>query len=143
MKLPTIPSAGHRDAENLPTAAAQTFVEGAALVLDASRDISECGADPAAIYGFAAHDAGKDPQDADRTTVFKAIEGEKFWMPCSSAPDEATHRNNAYGIAKDGDGRWYVDFTDTVNTRVYVHRVDEDRDLVEVSVLEAYRQIAP
>lgn len=146
-RVPAIESAHHRDAEYIIVAAAATFVAGAAVVLDGSKQVTECGADPASIYGFALFGAtagvSKDPQDPTRVLVAKAIEGEKFWMQCSSAPSEATHRNNSYGIAKDADGIWYVDFTDVVNTRLFVHRVDVDRAMVEVSVLAANRQIPP
>lgn len=146
-RVPAIASAGHRDAEWLPVDAAASFKVGAAVVLDAQKELTECGADPALIYGFALTEVtagvSKDPQDTTKAHVIKMIEGEKVWMQCSSDPAEATHRNNVYGIAKDADGIWYVDFTDVVNTRVYVHRVDVDRKMVEVSVLDANRQIAP
>lgn len=146
-KVPAIASAGHRDAEYLLVDAAATFKVGAAVVLDAQKEVTECGADPASIYGFALTrvDAGvsKDPQDTTKVLVMKAIEGEKFCMQASSDPVEATHRNNSYGLIKDADGIWTVDFTDTTNTRVFVHRVYVDRKMVEVSVLEANRQIAP
>lgn len=146
-KVPAIASAGHRDAEWLTVAAAQTFKTGAAVVLDGSKNVTECGADPASLYGFSLGDVtagvSKDPQDNTKVTVLKAIEGEKFWMSCTSAPSEATHRNNSYGLVKDADGIWIVDFTDTVATRVFVHRVDVDRNMVEVSVLAANRQIPP
>lgn len=147
-RVPAIASAGHRDAEWLLLAAAQTFKVGAAVVLDASKNVTECGADPALIYGFSLTESvagvSKDPQSTSRVTVLKAIEGEKFWMQTSSAPVEATHRNRQYGITKDADGIWYVDFTKTgASERVFVHRVDVDRSMVEVSVLAANRQIAP
>ena len=146
-RVPAIASAGHRDAEYLPVDAAATFKVGAAVVLDAQKELTECGADPASIYGFSLTEVNagvsKDPQDTTKALVMKAIEGEKFWMAASSDPVEATHRNNSYGLAKDADGIWYVDFTDTVATRVYVHRVDVDRKMVEVSVLAANRQLPP
>lgn len=146
-RVPAIASAGHRDCEWLPVDAAASFKVGAAVVLDAEKELTECGADPALIFGFSLTEVvagvSKDPQDTTKATVLKMLEGEKVWMQCSSDPVEATHRNNAYGIAKDADGIWYVDFTELVETRVYVHRVDVDRKMVEVSVLEAYRQLAP
>ena len=140
-KIPAIAASGNRDNAYLPLAAAQTFKTGAAVVLDGSRNIVECGADPASIYGFSLHEAGKDPQDSTKVIVMKAFEGQKFWMAASSDPVDATHRGVSYGLAKDADGIWYVDFTDTTATRVYVHRVDVDRKMVEVSVLAANRQI--
>lgn len=129
------------DAIELDTKSGSTFKRGALVLLDGSEDVDECGADPAAILGVAAY-----PGDAaDFTTkmlVFKASEGQKFWMSGSSNPAKS-NINQSYGVAKDGDGIWYVDLTDGGNTRVYVHDVDTDRNLFKVSVLAANRQAAP
>jgi len=127
----------------LPLAAAQTFKIGAAVLMDGSQNIAECGADPASIYGFAAGAATKDPQDATKQIVYKAFEGQKFWMQTSVAP-AASNRGVNYGITKDADGIWYVDFTKTAGVaRMYVHDIDTDTVRVLVSVLAANRQIAP
>lgn len=119
-------------------AAAQTFKIGAAVVLDGSQNVTECGADPALILGFAAHPATKNlPATTDLIQV--ANEGQKFWMAGNTNPVYAD-TNVKYGIIKDANGIWTVDKTDVVNTRVYVHYVDLDRNLYLVSVLVANRQ---
>lgn len=125
----------------LPLAAAQTFKDGAVVVQNADENIAEAGADPTAIYGIALHGAGVGP-NTGTVLVAKATEAARFWMDGDDAPTKAD-RNQAYGIAKDADGIWHVDGTDTVNTRVYVHDVDLTRKLYLVSFREGNRQIAP
>ena len=121
--------------------AAQTFKLGAAVLLNGSQNIAECGADPAAILGFAAHPATKNIP-ATKDLVWKASEGQKFLMAGTSNPVKA-NIGQSYGIVKDANGIWIVDITDTVATRLYVHNVDLDRNLFLVSVLAANRQAAP
>lgn len=142
-RIPATPAAGNRDNIYLPLAAAQTFKVGAAVLMDGSQNIAECGADPASIYGFSAGLAPKDPQDPAKMVIYKAFEGQKFWMQTSVAPTVANRGVN-YGITKDADGIWYVDFTKTAaSSRMYVHDIDTDTVRVLVSVLAANRQIAP
>ena len=140
-RIPAVAAAGNRDNIQLPLAAGQTFKTGSFVVYTAGA-IQECGADPASIYGISTGVAGMNPVDPAKCIVYKAFEGQKFWMQASSDP-AAANRGVSYGVAKDADGIWYVDFTDTVATRVYVHDVDTDTKRVLVSVLEANRQVAP
>lgn len=142
-KFPALP-ASHEDfqAEEYTEAAAQAFKLGAAVLLDASEDIAECGTDPAAILGFAAHPAGKNIP-ASKDLVWKASEGQKFWMAGDNNPLKSDI-NQSYGITKDGDGIWHVDGTKTAGSaRLYVHQVDLERNLYLISVLAANRQAAP
>lgn len=143
MRVPATLSAKSLDNIQLPLAAAQTFKTGAAVLRDGSANIAECGADPAVIYGFSEEAAGKNPVDPLKVIVAKATEKAKWWMPCSANPTSA-NSGVSYGITKDADGIWYVDFTKTAaSARVYVHQVDTDTNRVEVSVLAANRQVAP
>lgn len=144
MRVPAVVSAGRLDNIMLPLAAAQTFKTGAFVLRDGSANIAECGADPAVIYGIAEEPAGKEPVDAvNKIIVTKATEFTKWWMPTNVAPTSA-NSGISYGITKDADGIWYVDFTKTAGSaRVYVHQVDTDTNRVEVSVLAANRQAAP
>lgn len=143
MRIPAVAAAGNRDNIQLPLAAAQTFKTGAAVLRDGSGNIAECGADPASIYGFSTGVATKNPVDATKAIIMKAFEGQKFWMQCNVDPVAANSGIN-YGITKDADGIWYVDFTKTAGTaRVYVHDIDTDTKRVLVSVLAANRQVAP
>lgn len=143
MRVPATVSAGRLDAIMLPLAAAQTFKTGALVLRDGSANIAECGADPAVIYGVAEEPATKEITDATKIIVQKATETSKWWFPTNVAPTSANSGVN-YGVTKDADGIWYVDFTKTGGTaRVYVHQVDTDTNRVEVSVLAANRQAAP
>lgn len=126
-------------AQEYDLAASQTFKLGAAVLLDASENIAECGADPALILGFALHPAGMHIP-ATKCLVARASEGQKFFMSGTSNPVKA-NINQSYGIVKDADGIWVVDITDTTATRLYVHQVDLERNLFQVSVLEANRQV--
>jgi len=126
--------------------AAEDWKLGAAVVLDATPELVECGTDPALILGFASEavtsGVSKDPEGALKCLVNVASEGQKFWMSGSSNP-AITDVNVSYGIIADANGIWIVDKTETVATRVYVHQVDLTRNLFLVSVLAANRQAAP
>lgn len=144
--MPKVPGYADRSRENiqLTDAAGQTYLQGALVVLDGSKNVTECGADPASIYGLANGPAGKHPEGATVTTISKLGNGQKVWMPFVTAtPTRASNENKAYGVVKDADGIWCIDDTDTVATRVYVHYVSEANKMGLVSVLSANRQIAP
>lgn len=112
----------------LPVAATEeAFLRGAPLVRDSDGAWAECGADPAAIGGFAETDYGID------TSGFRRIPRGEFppgYMQASLVTDEQVFRatytgtlpaadGGSYGIVKDGTtGDWSVDFSDTTNTRV-------------------------
>lgn len=143
MRVPATVSAGRLDNIMLPLAAAQTFKTGALVLRDGSANIAECGADPAVIYGVAEEPATKEITDATKIVVTRATEMTRWWFPTNVAPTSANSGVN-YGVTKDSDGIWYVDFTKTAGSaRVYVHQVDTDTNRVEVSVLAANRQAAP
>lgn len=119
-------------------ASGESFLEGAAVVL-ATGEISECGADPTAILGFALEPAGSLPE-TDKAVVALATPETTFILQGSSAPT-AGDVGVLYGIVKDGDGIWTVDKTETTNTRVIVEDVHIDREEFEVRVLTANQQI--
>ena len=145
--MPNVPAFADRTRDNiqLTDAAAQTYLQGALVVLDGSKNVTECGADPASIYGIANGAAGKHPEGATQTTVSKAFNGQKFWMTfdIGTTATRAANENKPYGVVKGSDGIWVIDSTDVVNTRVYVHYVDAIRGMGLVSVLSANRQISP
>lgn len=115
-----------------------SYVEGAAVVLS-SGNAAECGADPASILGFACHDAGALP-DTTKMLVSVATGITTFFGEGSRAP-LASDVGVAYGLAKDSDGIWYIDCTDTVNPRVKIEKVDLARSFYEFVVLAANRQM--
>ena len=136
--FPAYPNMG-RLIRRYPLAASQTFLEGAAVVLDASGDVAECGADPALILGFACHAAGADPETTNVLVAVAKAES-TFILQGTSAFVQADE-GDAYGLVKDGDGIWVVDRTDTTATRVRVEKTYIDRAQAEVSVLAANRQL--
>lgn len=121
-------------------AAAQSYKQGALVVLT-NNEITECGADPASIFGYAAGPAGKHPEGPLVTTIGKLGSGQKAWFPVSAAVTVAANQDKSYGVVKDADGIWCVDIAETVNTRVFVHTVDEAKQMVLISVLVANRQV--
>lgn len=137
MKFNAYPNIGSR-IRKFPLAEDAAFLEGAFVVLtDGLAD--ECGADPALILGIALHDAGADP-DTGHVLVAIAHANATFILQGSSDPAE-DDVGVAYGIAKDGDGIWYVDKTDVVATRVSVEKIYLTRDQFEVRVLAANFQL--
>ena len=156
MKRPAVADPRTRMVQKYNIKAAEAWALGAAVVLDATPELTECGADPLVILGFAEEPvfAGDRAGDRKGTTtgnlagfslgasVAIAEEGRKFWLDGDNDP-VAGDVNQSYGIAVDGDGVWYVDGTDAVNQRVYVHDVDLDTKRYLVSVLAANRQVAP
>lgn len=139
--FPATPAfSGESSVRKYTEGAAQSFKLGAAVVLAAGL-VTECGADPASILGFVQHPATKNiPATDDLVAV--ASEGQKFWMGSSTAL-VAGDINTLYGIVKDANGIWVIDKTDVVNTRLYMHYIDLERQLALVSVLAANRQAAP
>lgn len=140
MKFPAIPVAKDRRIVEYDLAASQTFVKGAAVVLNASEEVAECGADPASILGFAAEPAGSNPESASKVLVCLCDNSRRFWIEGDNAPtmDDV---NQVYGLAKDADGYWYLDGAEASALSVYVHNVDTERDLYEISVLTTVSQI--
>src|SRR5258708_30498358 len=123
---PAIPAfAPESPTVQLTEGAAQTFKLGAAVVLDASQFVTECGADPALISGFAGHPATKGiPITVD--LVHKAWEGQKFWMSALPAGGALVYgdTNKTYGITKDANGIWQLDRSKTAAAaRLYIHYV--------------------
>lgn len=136
-KVPAIPNQGtHLRVYDLK--AGEVFNSGAAVTLS-SGEVAECGADPASILGFAEHASGVDP-DPGIVVVATATAASTFWLEGSSDPAEADI-GVKYGLAVDGDGDWYLDKTETTNTRVVVEAIDLTRKLFEVRVLEANRAL--
>lgn len=139
MKFTGIPNKG-RDVKEYPLNDGETFIEGALVLLDADEEVAECGADPAAVLGLSLGDAGNLPRD-EHALVALAKSDSTFLMPGDDDPTE-DDINQEYGAAVDGDGVWYVDGTDTTNIVFYVEDVDTDRNLYEVKIVEAARQIS-
>ena len=137
----------------LPVAAAADFSQGALLLKDANGAFAECGADPAAIGAVALSDYKAD------TTGFNHLGRTEFppgYMQGMKVQGDTPFRaeyvgtlpaadGGSYGVVRDTDGRWKVDFDETTATRVKLLRrftnSPENQNLVEVSVLAANVQI--
>lgn len=109
-----------------PLAAAQAFEKGALLVANASDQWAECGANPASIGGIAASPAGTD------TSGFNILGKREFpagfmqayvvqlnqRFRCRYSGGLPAADGGTYGVLRDTDLLWKVNFADAVNTRV-------------------------
>jgi len=108
-----------------PLAASQVFLEGALLLEDSNAAYAECGADPAAIAAVAPNGAGPDtsgfnilgvkpfpPGFMDGISVRNQIFSARYVGTLPAAD------GGSYGVVKDTDGYWKVDFNETSATRV-------------------------
>lgn len=130
------------------------FEEGALLLVDANGLYAECGADPAAIAAVAESAFGADTSGFVRTGKKEFPPG---YMQASLVANEQPFHaeyvgtlpaanGGSYGVVRDTDGKWKVDFADVTATRVkLVNRLTdspENRNRVEVVFLAANVQIA-
>lgn len=109
-----------------PLAASQAFNAGALLLVDANGAFAECGADPTSIAAVALGPCGT---DASGFNILGKKEFPPGYMQGESIRGGKTFSakyvgslpaadGGAYGVVKDSDGDWKVDFTDTTNTRL-------------------------
>lgn len=108
-----------------PIAASQAWNTGALLLVDNNGAFAECGADPAAIAAVALAPTGSD------TSGFNIL-GQKAFPPGQMQAATIKGRRfiakyvgtlpaadgGAYGVVRDSDGFWKVDFTETTATRL-------------------------
>lgn len=138
MTLPIIP-AKNRTVIEYPLDAAQDFEKGAPVILDAQEEVNECGADPAAILGFAVHpsmNAGVARELLPgKQLVAVAMADTTFWGKGSSTFTQ-DDIGKAYGLVDDGTGVWIIDKTDAVNTCVRIVAIDTELDMAEFVVEE-------
>jgi|SRR3982751_2449359 len=107
-------------------AAGAAFKLGALLLVNANDEYAECGADPALIAAVSESAAGASTEIGNRLGKEEFPPGR---MQGTAVQDEVEFRaryvgalpgavGGSYGVVKDADGFWKVDFTDAVNTRV-------------------------
>lgn len=133
----------------LPYTSGSTFTRGALLLKNASNEWAECGADPAAIAavsevgvgtdtaGYGGHGYKEFPQGyAQAIPVQDEVRFLAEYVGSLPAAD-----GGSYGVVKDADGDWKVDFAETVATRVKLvgrrTTAPENLALVEVIFLAA------
>lgn len=127
------PLMGHAPLKNAEVPNAGDFV------YKSSGDIAECGADPANIAGIMAHEynetyggtftGGTDllQSTANSDMNYYRADAANRFIGCLGGKTLArTDEGTLYGVAKDGDGVWYVDGSDTNATRVRVLRIFND-----------------
>jgi hypothetical protein len=111
-----------------PLAAAQAFERGALLLLNGSDQFAECGADPASIAAVAASPAGT---DASGFNILGKREFPAGYMQAYAIQGNKRFRarytgslpgadGGLFGVVRDTDALWKVDFTETVNTRLKI-----------------------
>lgn len=126
-------------------AAGASFKKGALLLVNASNEYAECGADPASIAAVAESGAGASTEIGNRTGKEEFPPG---FMQGIAVQDEVEFRaryvgalpgavGGSYGVVKDADGLWKVDFGEVVNTRLkYVRSyAGSPENLPEVGVV--------
>lgn len=133
-------------------AAAQAFKEGALLLADASDNYAECGADPVAIAAVSVSGAGADSSGFNRFAKIEFPPGKMQGIALSGTVFTAKYTGTlpaangaSYGVVRDTDSYWKVDFTDTTATRVKLvdRRTNSPENIarVVVSFLAANIQI--
>lgn len=100
--------------------------QGALVLVNGSGQWAACGADPALIGGVAVSAGGTDSSGFNKTAHKEFPPGRM--QVISPKPDvlfRAKYIGSlpaadgaSYGVVRDSDGTWKVDFTDTTNTRV-------------------------
>jgi hypothetical protein len=134
--------------EERALAASQAFLEGSPIVRDVDDNYTECGADPDLIDAISLAPCGAN------TSGFSFLTGKEFppgrmqgttlrgtyWRTTFTGSKPAA-TGGSYGIVKDTDNEWKVDFSDTTNVCVKYER-DLSLDLgmgaeVLVSFLDA------
>lgn len=144
MALPAIPNKGRR-IRRFPLESAATYLEGAPVLLDASGEIIEAGADPAVILGFSAHDAVLTELDPDPgfALVFVAYPDSTFFLEGTDPDPVAGDVGETRDLDVDGVGVGTVAST-TAATRMLIENIfikgDGPAGFYEISILAANRQ---
>lgn len=134
-------------------AAAQAFEAGALLVADGSDNWAECGANPASIGGIAIAPAGTDTSGFNRFAKrefppgkMQAIApGPTVFFTARYLGSLPGANGASYGVVRDTDLFWKVNFADTTNLRVKLldRRTNSPENIarVVVSILAANVQV--
>jgi hypothetical protein len=135
----------------------QTFKRGALVKLDAAGTISECGADPAKIYGVALQDAGSGYGYAaannpllvtgqnqeisvavcDRVTVFSCRGVNGGTDPVTPLQ---THIGETYGCLKVSND-WVLDIAEVTTMQWEVIDIDVDNKVFFVKILNTFQDV--
>ena len=120
-----------------PIASGETFVYGNLVVLDASGDVTECGADPSEILGWAAENAA-DVVESGYVMVYVATNDAIFAMQPSAGTITEAAIGEDYGVVL-ASSVWLLDLTETSTVSMLVMSVDISRNLAFCKVLQSVR----
>jgi len=133
-----------------PVASGEDFTKGAPVVM-ASGEVSETGADPASILGFATAGVSDYSWQVDTIGyVHKRVPvavADREFRGTLEGTFAAADVGTEYGLVEDATGYWVIDKTDTTNTRVVITGVDDEAEVgdtnvpVTFMVLDANRQV--
>lgn len=135
-------------------ATGSAWLLGALLLVDGNGDFAECGADPTSIAAVALSGVGTDTSGYNRLGVKGFPPG---YCQGVTVNEETPFRANYtgtlpavtggdYGVVKDANGDWMVDFSEvtTVSVRL-IHKFGDDLPIavneVEVVFLKAHVQV--
>lgn len=130
----TYENGGQITARELAVVAAGSWNSGALIVTNASGEATECGADPALIAGISLSNVGTGTGPLYPLGVREFPPGRCTVLPIS--PDYTFTcqykgtlgtLGTAYGVVKDTDGLWKVDFSDVGGTTTRVTLVDKSQ----------------
>ena len=119
---------------------AETFIDGAIVLLNASENVAEVAADPTAVLGIAIGDAADRTVNADKMLVALPGPGRTFLIAGDNDPVK-NDIGKSYGAIKDGDGIWTIDGTESVGLVFKVIDIDLDTNMYEVEILDAIAQL--
>lgn len=128
----------------LVVASGQAFSKGALLIRDANGAWAECGADPAVVGAVAESDFGVDASGFSRLGRSEFPPG--FMQATKVQGEQSFHAEyvgvlpaaagGSYGVVRDTDGRWKVDFADVVNQVVRLVNLEWTQDPINKNRVE-------
>lgn len=125
-------------------AAGYAELEGALVLADASDNFAACGADPASIAGVTVSPGGVDTSGFVRFAKKEFPPGKMQVIALTGIVFSARYigglpaaNGASYGVVRDTDLFWKVDFTETVNTRLKLvdRRTNSPENIARVLVI--------
>lgn len=119
-------------------------LEGALVLADASDNFAACGADPASIAGVTVAPGGADTSGFNRFAKKEFPPGKMQAIALTGIVFSARYigglpaaNGASYGVVRDTDTYWKVDFTETVNTRLKLvdRRTNSPENIARVLVI--------
>lgn len=134
-----IPNKG-RTVQEFDMEAAETFIDGAIVLLNASENVAEVAADPTSVLGIAIGDAAGRTVNATKMLVALPAPGRTFLIAGDNDPIK-DDIGKEYGVVKDGDGIWHLDDTEVTTKVLKVMDIDLDTLMYEVEIIDSIAQL--